>query len=399
MGTKYFTVCNLAFLDRALTLAESVDKYGEELTIYVFDKKVDLGGLPEYADLVWMEELEIPSFKKLAFKYDITELSTSLKAFIARSILKEGNQKVIFLDPDVCVYSSLKPIELELDNAPILLTPHFTSPEEGGDLAMLRFGSFNLGFFGIKNTTEGIEFLDWWHERCIDHCFFETQWGLSTDQKWVSIAPCFFENLKVSFDKGWNMAPWNLHERKLTLSENKYSVNNENLLVFFHFSSFDSTNPMLLSKRIPLPVERNDEFKKIIAEYAESLDKHNKQVGLHKYAYNYFDNGDYISHALRRAYSSVIDQFDDIQDPFNSLSRVYKFARYNNLLEKGEIVYKSMGFESVASYRWQFRIINFLMRTVLKILGPNRFMNLSRLLVFLSSYRLNQDLWKIPQDK
>ena len=279
METKYFTVCNLAFLGRALTLAESLQKQDIRLLIYVFDKRVNLNSLPDYAELVWVEELDITNFKHLAFKYDITELSTSLKAYIAKSLLTNEISKVIFLDPDTHVYSSLRPLEQELETHPIILTPHFTSPNEEGDLALMRFGSFNLGFFGVNNTKEGLNFLEWWHERCIDYCFFEPQWGLSTDQKWVTIAPCFFPNLKVLFHQGLNMAPWNLHERSLKhLEGDSYVVNDKEDLLFFHFSSFDIDDPMKLSKRLPLATKRYDEFKKIIQVYAESLRKHNEII-------------------------------------------------------------------------------------------------------------------------
>src|SRR5258707_5400016 len=102
---------------------------------------------------------------------------------------------------------------------------------------MMRFGSFNLGFFAVRKSRQGIDFLEWWSSRSIDYSFMESQFGLSTDQKWVSIAPCFFSELHVSFNLGYNVAPWNTFEREIVgAADGSYRVNSTFPLIFFHFS-------------------------------------------------------------------------------------------------------------------------------------------------------------------
>lgn len=171
-----FTVCNIAYLHKALSLAESFNKYtNEKINIYLFDRKRDI------ANIFWIEELDIPNVKQLAFKYDITEFSTSLKPYLSLKLFEEY-EKVIFFDPDTYLFNKIDTITNLLDKEDIVLTP-----QERG-IRVMRFGSFNLGFFALRRTEESIKFLKWWDERCQDLCFFETQFGLSTDQKWVSIA-------------------------------------------------------------------------------------------------------------------------------------------------------------------------------------------------------------------
>ncbi|MDZ4098687.1 MAG: hypothetical protein U1E13_08280, partial [Methylophilaceae bacterium] len=205
------------------------------------------------ADFVWIEDVGVPNCKILAFKYDITEFSTSVKPFITLQLLSR-HDKVIFLDPDTCVYHSLAGIVGELNEHPIILTPHYLTPKEeeasDSDLAMMRFGSFNLGFYAVNNSDESLKFLRWWCDRCFRLCYFESQFGLSTDQKWVSIAPCFFPKLHISFNVGHNMAFWNVHERTLSkFTDGRYLVNGDQPLIFFHFSSFDDSDPRMLSRR------------------------------------------------------------------------------------------------------------------------------------------------------
>ncbi|MFI8376903.1 putative nucleotide-diphospho-sugar transferase [Pseudomonas helleri] len=393
-----FTVCNIAYLPKALVLASSLKKFGApKLIIYLFDKltvEVDSAQYESVADIRWIEDVGLKDFETYAFKYDITEFSTSLKPWLTLKLL-EHNEKVVFLDPDICMFSSIDPILEVLDKQDIVLTPHYITPNESSDVGMMRFGSYNLGFYAIRKTNESVRFLQWWSERCLNLCYFETQFGLSTDQKWISIAPCFFPSLYTSFDLGWNVAFWNLHERKISKKNDNFIINDKFPLIFFHFSSFDESKPELLSKR-PFADQQllRQDFIPLVNIYKEALDDFKTQVPSVPYTYDVMSNGDYISPTLRRAYASVMNDFIDGHDPFDSAGPVAAFAKKNFLLRKSSS-YKSSGFSDLESNRSKLKVINSLMKLALLLVGPNRFMNLSRLLVFLSSFRLNRDLWKL----
>ena len=245
-----FTVCNLAYLPKALVLSESVLKFNNlKLKIYLIDRKVDVDFSDIEADIFWIEDIGVPNLYELAFKYDIIELSTSLKPYLTLKLL-DRFKKVIFLDPDTYLYHSVAPILSDLEDHSIVLTPHYTTPLSihshpgwGDDIGMLRFGSFNLGFYAVKDSPQGLSFLRWWSDRCSKLNFMETQFSLSTDQKWVSIAPCFFKDLYVSFNLGYNAAPWNIFERRIEKDHDGcYIVNDIYPLVFFHFSNFDEND-------------------------------------------------------------------------------------------------------------------------------------------------------------
>lgn len=390
-----FTVCNLAYLPKALALAESVLKHeGIKIKIYLFDKKVDEELPSNIADFIWIEDLRIDDLYTYAFKYDITEFSTSLKPYISLNLLREY-KKVIFLDPDTYLFNSLNIIWETLDKCSVVLTPHYITPKEDSDVGMMRFGSFNLGFFAVNNTDECHRFLNWWNERCLNLCYFETQFGLSTDQKWISIAPCFFPNLHISFDLGNNVAFWNAHERKIKKDINgRYLVNEKFYLNFFHFSSFDEKNPELLSKR-PFSdkyLKRKD-LHELSLIYLEALERYKLPISKTPYGFDYMSDGSYISPTLRKAYAAVYQEFPKGHNPFNDLV-VKNFAKKNFLIEtKGQ--YLSSGFKDLEKNRNKLRIVNLFFKALLFLIGPNKFMNFSRLLVFLSSFRLNKDLWKI----
>lgn len=395
-----FTVCNLAYLPKALVLAESVLKYNKlKLKICLVEKKVKVDLSNIEADFIWIEDLNVPNFKQLAFKYDIIELSTSVKPFITLSLL-ENYEKVIFLDPDTCLFNSVGPILNDLDKHPIVLTPHYTTPQTDdpseSDIGMMRFGSFNLGFYAVRNSEQGVGFLKWWSNRCINFCYMESQFGLSTDQKWVAIAPCFFSDLYVSFNLGYNAAPWNSFERKVTKNKDGiYLVNNLFPLIFFHFSNFDRSDLEYLNKRSMYEKNvRRPDLLELSKGYEQAILSHTTPVASTKYGFDYMSGGEYISPTLRRAYASIENELPLGHDPFDSKAEIGSFARKNYLFEKKISPYKSVGFSEISKNKFQFKVIHFLMRMLLRLVGPNRFFHFSRLLVYLSSYRQNRGLWK-----
>jgi hypothetical protein len=317
--------------------------------------------------------------------------------------LLDGFRKVIFLDPDTCLYHLLSPVLVDLENHSIVLTPHYTTPVSdhshpgwANDIGMMRFGSFNLGFYAVKDSTEGISFLKWWSDRCLNFNFMESQFGLSTDQKWVSIAPCFFRDLYVSFNLGYNAAPWNVFERRIEKDHDGcYIVNGVYPLVFFHFSNFDAKDPDYLKKRsmfnkgVECPA-----LLEIGTAYKQAISEKTAKVPFIKYGFDYMSDGEYISLTLRRAYACVSGELPPDHNPFDSNGVVGNFARKNFLFERNNAIYVSNSFRDLSKNKYKLRLIYFIMRVILRLVGPNRFYNFSRLLVYLSSYRQNRGLWK-----
>jgi len=395
-----FTVCNINYLPKALVLAKSLNRYNKKkLIIFIIDKKINMDFNNFDAEIYWIEDEDIPNFYELAFKYDIIELSTSLKPYITIKLLKQY-EKVIYFDADICLYSSIEPILNDLEKHSIVLTPHYTTPQSDdlseSDLGMMRFGSYNLGFYAVKNNQQGLLFLNWWSKRCFQLSYMETQFGLSTDQKWVSIAPCFIKDIYVSFNLGYNCAAWNSFERFIKKDKEQiYWVNDVYRLVFFHFSHFDKEDLEYLKKRAL--IERNikrPDLLELGINYNNELILKESQIGYHKYAFDYMSGGEYISLSLRRAYASIKNMLPTNHDPFDSDGIVAKFAKKNFLFERKNARYIATSYKNIIDHKNKMRIIYSLMRMILRFIGPNKFFNFSRLLVFLSSYRQNTELWK-----
>ena len=127
-----FTVCNVAYLNKAMVLAESLHEHSNvKLEVFVFDKKRRVEFDSQHCNLHWVEELDIPHFESLSFKYTVIELTTAFKPWLALHLL-ESYSKVIFLDPDVMAFNTLDSIFHSLEEHPVILTPHYYSPKING---------------------------------------------------------------------------------------------------------------------------------------------------------------------------------------------------------------------------------------------------------------------------
>jgi hypothetical protein len=150
---------------------------------------------------------------------------------------------ILYFDPDIKVFSSLAYIEGELEKYAVVLTPHIYKPISEDEFfppekLFLQYGIYNLGFIGISFiNNEVFDFLEWWEERLMKHCFIDIRNGLFVDQLPITFVTVFFSTIsKVLFHYGLNVAPWNLHEREISMRNSEYYSNGDKL-VFFHFSN------------------------------------------------------------------------------------------------------------------------------------------------------------------
>jgi hypothetical protein len=212
---------------------------------------VDAAADAEGIRVIYVEDLHIPDFNKISFKYDITELNTNVKPTFLKRLLSLGYDKLIYFDPDIYIFESAELIYELLGPNNIVVIPHATSPildtERPTDQDFSATGTFNLGFIALKNSEETGKFLDWWNVRCLQLAYSETRTGLFLDQKWVDLAPCYFNGVFILKHKGCNVAHWNFHERSLEESDGKWTVNG-GPLIFFHFSGIDILAKNQISK-------------------------------------------------------------------------------------------------------------------------------------------------------
>lgn len=255
-----FTICSNNYLAQAKTLMDSISELNPDLKIVIglVDELLDEIDYSFFhpAVIIPVKRLGITDFAGLCERYNIIELNTSVKATFFKFLNKQFQcTKIIYFDPDVQVFHSLKSLLNCLDKADILLTPHILSPIPHDGLTpqeniFLNYGIYNLGFLALNmNSVNVLNFLDWWEDRTLTLGYIRVSEGLFVDQLWVNLVPLLFNKVHILRDYGYNMAPWNLHERAISQhSATNYRLNDGSELAFYHFSSYSFRNPYLICK-------------------------------------------------------------------------------------------------------------------------------------------------------
>jgi glycosyltransferase involved in cell wall biosynthesis len=276
----------------------------------------------ESFQVVFAEELGIPGFLQLAFRYSILELSTAVKPwFLLYLHRRVGADRLCYFDPDILVTGDLGELYQRLGEADVLLTPHVTAPIEDrlvpGERDLLLSGIYNLGFLGVSFNVRTLPFLDWWHRRLYRECLHAVERGLFVDQKWMDFAPAFLPRAGIVHDPGYNVAYWNLMHRSLARRDGRWWVDGVPLR-FFHFSGAVLDRPDVISRfqnRFSL-ADRPD-VAPLFEEYRRLITAagHAQLVHL-PYAFGAFGDGSHVPPAARRLLQVADANGQRWPDPF-----------------------------------------------------------------------------------
>ena len=316
-----FTSITLNYLPKAKILAKTLKQFHSDWQFHLLisDKiPPDKTGLfnhelsqPYFDKVIWIDELPIPGINGWIFKHSVVEICTAVKGPYLQHLANQGNGKIAYIDPDIAILNPLDPIEKWLDEYGILLTPHLldytNNPQSIQDneiMGTMRHGTFNLGFLAVNSTIQdGRRFIDWWADRLMQYCYADYERGLFTDQKWVDLAPSFFESLLVIHDPGYDVASWNLDCREVSFNEQgQLVVNGSYPLRFYHFTGYDSGAGMNVVTSLTSG-GANPVVNELWDWYIRQLEINGHQtMGKTRSYYDTFDEGTKIDHEMRVLY-------------------------------------------------------------------------------------------------
>lgn len=300
------------YLPKARVLAKSLKKHNPRAKLVACLVEDELPVDPTlwiyFADIVLAKDLGIPNFNSFIFKHDKMEASTVVKGQLFKYLLNlyPSDSTFVYLDPDVYVGGAFDELLAALRSNSIILTPHLIHPENTpaavlrNELDALKHGAYNLGFLAIKRSKEAQEFINWWTDRTQMACYKDIRNGIFTDQKWIDLAPGFF-NIHLLKHAGYNVAPWNLSQRKITKTRDGTLLVNGEALRFFHFSGFDSRALMgMLQEFVP---DQSDPVYTLLKQYQAELEVlGHHYLGKLPWSYDYFISGEPITTASRQCY-------------------------------------------------------------------------------------------------
>jgi hypothetical protein len=279
------------------------------------------GLLSEFDHVVFGRELSLPHFRNWIFKHDIVEASTAVKGEMLRHVFASGAEKVVYLDPDIAVFSSLDDAIQKLESHSIILTPHQVCPNDSeglvqdNEMTSLKYGTYNLGFAAVKNDAAGREFADWWARRLYFACYDDIPNGMFTDQRWCDLVPSLFDGVHIERNPGYNVASWNLSTRRVRISAPGDILINESPLKFFHFTKINTAGDIMIEKNS----RDNTEVMEIWNWYKRTLkDCAISDIPTGYWYYGCFDDGTKISKAARVLFRERADLMKSFEDPFSS---------------------------------------------------------------------------------
>ncbi|MFD1884904.1 glycosyltransferase [Paenibacillus wenxiniae] len=343
------------YLPKAIVLARSIKETNPEVRFILCLLERNIHPAAQncsyFDDIVLGKDLGFEQFDKFIFKHAIVEASTAIKGQLFRYLFQHypDEHRFVYLDPDIKVYGQMHELNDALNEHAIVLTPHLCHPEDimdavmDNELSALQHGVFNLGFLALARSEESLRFADWWASRLEMFCYDDIPRGIFTDQKWIDLAPCYFD-VHIFKHPGYNVAPWNLSKRKLELNS-EWTVNGQPLR-FFHYSGFDSgANEGMINKYVP---DRSNAVYTLRDEYVHELEHADQsKLGHTDWSYDFYMSGERIERESRLIYRDTPEMPYRVENPF-ALSNDY-FKRYisveqiaGNVIKQGKKLLKRL---------------------------------------------------------
>lgn len=385
MNVCFATIVSANYLAYAGVLARSLARHAPATSVHVLvvdrataavRQAVERSGL----QVTFAEDLGIPDFERVAYKFDLVELNTALKPTFLLSLFDAGFDGVVYVDPDIQFHAAPTPVFEAMQKASITLTPHALAPVMDGlrpsDVDFLRNGTFNLGFVALHRSDEAMRMLKWWEDRCLGLGFNDPAFGVFVDQKWMDLVPAYFDSFQVLRHPGCNVAYWNLHEREVTMRDGQYHVN-DHPLVFFHFSGVRAQQPSELSRHqtrhqlIP-----GSPLATLVGAYcAELLAGGHAQTAQLPYTYGTLDDGTPITPTMRRAAVCAPASTDPFRSG-GSLQVELRSCGMGRVRRPTHAISSStLDFDPAD---WRVRIVNLVVRLASRLIGVERFRLLLR---------------------
>jgi SAM-dependent methyltransferase len=243
MRYEFCTLFDVNYLPRGVALYHSLARVCPDFQLRVFCMDEEAERILRELELPQMtviplEELERHDRELLEIKPTRTQLEYCWTATPAVSLYcletEPDLTEITYLDADLMFFSDPAPVFEEMGDDSVIIVPHryaaqWQSYEETS-------GIFNVQFMTFRRDERGLEALHWWHDRCIEWCYYRLEDGKLGDQKYLDDWPVRFEGVHVLEHPGGGLAPWNAERYRIEERGGKVVVDGRPL-VFYHYHS------------------------------------------------------------------------------------------------------------------------------------------------------------------
>lgn len=303
----YYTSICANYLPKAMALAESLKAHdpAARFILCLVEREAPAAAreFRHFDEVVLAKDAGWDNFDAFMFRHSIVEASTAVKPRFLQYLMERfvDADKFVYLDPDVLVYGEFVELKAILNKSSIVLAPHLLRPGNiDMEISSLAHGSYNLGFLAVGRDENSAKFVQWWADRLFLFCYDDKAKGIFTDQKWIDLAPSFFD-VHILKHHGYDFATWSLLGSDLREVDGDYVVNGDQLR-FIHFSGLDSGT---IDKAIGWWLREDNKacFVRLYSQYKALLERHGqKTLGRIPWSYDTYCSGEPIDKQARLLY-------------------------------------------------------------------------------------------------
>lgn len=229
------------YLAKGSVCYETISKFLSDFTLFIIcldDNVKNIVKDWKNTEIITLSDLEefCPDLLKAKGNRLLKEYYATLSPILPLYIFNK-NPKVdllFYTDADMAFWSDPTEMIDVLGTKSIMVCDHGFEPPRSG----VRF---NVGILGYRNDEKCKEFLEWWKERCLEWCKWETlPDGRCADQGYLN-------KLHEDYDRynalncphpGINLAPWNVAKHFVSENNGKKTVDGQYNLISYHYHKF-----------------------------------------------------------------------------------------------------------------------------------------------------------------
>lgn len=242
MNIHYVTYFDSGYLPRGVTLIESLRRAGDtsEVVVFALDDGVFQyfqNAKLEAVTAVQLDELEKwePRLSLVKPERSRAEYIFTLTPHVIRFVMdsrSNAGDVVAYLDADMAFFRTGRFVAEAMDEGSVGIIPHRYPKRLENKLA--KYGTYNVGWLGFKNDSDGIQVLNWYSDATIEWCADVPHEGKYADQGYLDQFPRF-PGVTVLESAAFNLAPWNTARHDIAIQRDGEVTVDGEPLVFFHY--------------------------------------------------------------------------------------------------------------------------------------------------------------------
>jgi hypothetical protein len=240
LNRVYCTYFDHNYLSRGLALHRSLQRHAPNSRLWVLCLSAECHTILVALDLPGIVPVRLADFEAADPELAATRADRSIveyyftcsPAWMLYVLAREADAEwVTYLDGDLYFFASPEVVYEELKDAAVAIIPHRYAP----NLEKRRsFGTYNVGWVGARNDSDGVAVIKWWRERCIEWCHDYVDGDRYADQGYLDSFSLQSSRVKAVENIGANLAPWNIANYRIDVRDGQVMVD-ATPLVFFHF--------------------------------------------------------------------------------------------------------------------------------------------------------------------